>query len=574
MLRNHRSSWAQPLALWVVSLGVLLLLGGCRGAVPPGPDSGDLSAERSQDAERRAEEAIRELEPTPLSAFKTLLESPVPEDRTQALDRFAQVAEHDEATVLVLELLKHEEDYNVRASAVSAVGGAIEEGWGPDPLPTLAQLAKDESSHVRRGVATALGRVSDAGAEPILLELRRDPTADVRNEASDALMGHLQRRGDVGWHRLAAFLGRRDGDLSALAALKLHQAGRQVIPALIEALTKAQDWQAREAIVEVLAAVAAGKTEASRAFARRSRATTALQEKEDPPDLRALGPLLGALRDPHPRVREAAAGGLGLLGNKRAVEPLGEALSDPSANVRRRAASALMLLPAAAVLPQLAEAAAADRDPAVRQFAVEAIGWIGGQAGAQPKTIVPLAAALSDAEPDVRRAAAVYLGQIGRPEALEPLARMFAVGQLAPAGEDWGMAVIMRPDASREQVEAVAQRLRDVGWTVSEATVSGQTVVGVHGPSDPDRRALLSGFAGSPGVQAISPDPDADVRWAAVRAAAQLRVPAAYDMLIEAYNRPGEEPQVVQAADRGLSRIGREAPLPPEAGKILGEPTS
>ena len=46
-------------------------------------------------------------------------------------------------------------------------------------------------------------------------------------------------------------------------------------------------------------------------------------------DIRGIGPLMEALRDPHPGVRWRAAFSLGVLGNHRAVGPLLAALTDP-----------------------------------------------------------------------------------------------------------------------------------------------------------------------------------------------------------------------------------------------------
>ena len=61
-------------------------------------------------------------------------------------------------------------------------------------------------------------------------------------------------------------------------------------------------------------------------------------------DVRAVEPLVGALRDVSPGVREGAVLALEAIGDVRAVEPLIDALGDHHATVRKSAAKALVSL--------------------------------------------------------------------------------------------------------------------------------------------------------------------------------------------------------------------------------------
>ncbi len=105
-------------------------------------------------------------------------------------------------------------------------------------------------------------------------------------------------------------------------------------------------------------------------------------------DLRAVEPLISALKDREPLVGVFSAEALGDIGDPRAVEPLIVALKNGSFELRERAA--------------------------------EALGKIG-----DPRAVEPLTVALKDSYRggyrDVGAKAATALGKIGDPRAMEPL---------------------------------------------------------------------------------------------------------------------------------------------------------
>lgn len=123
-----------------------------------------------------------------------------------------------------------------------------------------------------------------------------------------------------------------------------------------------------------------------------------------------LAPLVKALQDPNPRVREHAAGSLGRMGHgaSGAIDPLLLCLSDADPYVVGKAAEALSRIGGAAVpgLIRVLEHAL----PAARWPATIALGKIGPEADA---AVPALTHALADSAVEVRWGAAVALGNIG-----------------------------------------------------------------------------------------------------------------------------------------------------------------
>lgn len=119
--------------------------------------------------------------------------------------------------------------------------------------------------------------------------------------------------------------------------------------------------------------------------------------------------LLSLLRDPDLAVRRAAAQALGTIDGPAALAPAVAAhLTDSDPAVREAAAHALSLMEAREVWEALA-AGAADAHPAIRQWAVAALGESG-----RGRTLAVLADRVRcDRAPEVRAEAAYRLGVIG-----------------------------------------------------------------------------------------------------------------------------------------------------------------
>ncbi len=137
-------------------------------------------------------------------------------------------------------------------------------------------------------------------------------------------------------------------------------------------------------------------------------------------DRRAIEPLIAALKDKDPHVRNRAAGGLGnpAIEDARVVEPLIAALNDEFWRVRAAATVGLGGTRDPRAF-ELLIAALDDGHPNVRIRAAASLGKI-----KDPKAVEPLIALLTDDNQAVRGAAAVALGEFEDSRAIEPLIAM------------------------------------------------------------------------------------------------------------------------------------------------------
>ena len=120
----------------------------------------------------------------------------------------------------------------------------------------------------------------------------------------------------------------------------------------------------------------------------------------------AVEPLVGALSDPAPRVRERAARSCGMLGDERCVPALQDRLTDRHTMVRRAAADALGGIGTKDALSALVGVARTD-DEELRRIAIEALGQFGSL-----DPLVVLIQALEDDSEAVQRTAIVSLIQL------------------------------------------------------------------------------------------------------------------------------------------------------------------
>jgi HEAT repeat protein len=138
-------------------------------------------------------------------------------------------------------------------------------------------------------------------------------------------------------------------------------------------------------------------------WAIREEAAVALGTFRDP---RAVGPLVGLLRDSDRAVREAAIGALTAIGGP-SVPVLGLCLSDPQLGVQEAASSVLASIADERVIDPLI-GALANSDWIVRMHATKAVGRIKSAIAIDP--LIPL---LQDKVKAVREEAAVALAEIG-----------------------------------------------------------------------------------------------------------------------------------------------------------------
>jgi HEAT repeat protein len=147
-------------------------------------------------------------------------------------------------------------------------------------------------------------------------------------------------------------------------------------------------------------------------------------------DVRAVEPLIAALKHGEREVRQAITEALGKIGNPQAVEPLIATLKDKEWKVRKASASAL--------------------------------GKIGDQRAVEPLIII-LKNKLENE--DVLKTAAAVLGKIGDYRAVEPL---IAVLKGEVRGDRQAIAEALGEIGDTRAVEPLIATLKDEGWPVRE----------------------------------------------------------------------------------------------------------
>ena len=233
------------------------------------------------------------------------------------------------------------------------------------------------------------------------------------------------------------------GDLAPSAVEALTPGQRDVLETQARALLPSLRGEDREAVGRVLDRL--GAVEAARRQIRSRRAVVRAEAGEflgESGSPEAVRDLLDLLHDPDPKVRWAAARGLGRLGHPSAVAPLLAAVDGPCAvpiDVVAGAVFAIRDCP----LSLLRQALASPSVP-TRTLAVELLGRF--QALAVANDIVGLLH--HDPSVEVRARAARSLGRMSSPRAVEPLIACVDAGPVAVRVQAiwaWGRWVPRRP---------------------------------------------------------------------------------------------------------------------------------
>lgn len=283
----------------------------------------------------------------------------------------------------------------------------------------LEQIAalRDEDWAIRGEAAGLLGTFKDARAVVPLISLLRDQDRSVREAAIEA----LRAIGAPAVEAVGACL--TEADLSvqeSASAILATIADRRVLTPLLQALSS-NDW-----IVRMHAAKALGKVQSAD----------------------AVEPLIPLLQDKVKAVREEAAAALAAIGDA-AIPALLKALQHADWLVRLHAVESLGKAKSKPAVEPLLSVLFNDRDLAVREDAVRALGEIG-----DPRAVEHLFTAMR--EPGLRTLAVEALGRIGDSRAVPVLIGVLTATRppevtrtVAGCGDQWSEELITQGAAVR-----------------------------------------------------------------------------------------------------------------------------
>ncbi len=322
---------------------------------------------------------------------------------------------------------------------------------------TLMPFVSDKDAGVRRAAIAGLAEIGDPGAIEALKEALAPADWEERRLISKAL-------NELGWeyekNESGLFYCLAMGNWGSCAEI-----GKFAVPPLTSILETSLDVGACKT-----AALALGLTG----------------------DYRAIGPLIKALKNDSPEVREAAASALGCLNRRKAAEPLIASLSDSEERVYEAACEALIQIGEGSIEPLVA--ALKDQDETLRDKAVCVLDRMGDIRELQPFLEHVLTSALRDGDRRTRIRTASALADIRKEWVVKPLIEAlyyYGVREAARAGllqiGEVGMAsllaalrhrhIVVRKAAAEilgeigdaRSLKPLEAALRDKDWNVREA---------------------------------------------------------------------------------------------------------
>lgn len=378
-------------------------------------------------------------------------------------------------------------------------------GHVPRSLGELMEDLRDPSPRVRREAAKELGKRGGPGVEEALGHLLLDDSEEVRKAAVTALR---DLGGEDAVRILKEALRREDWGLRAVAAKALQDLGWEADHSDEGAvyLILRGEWDAllklgRHALQPLISFLHSCPDEHLR-----ERAARTLGLMGDP---RAVGALVEALRDIHPRVRKAAAWALGRTGRRKGVEPLISCLEDPDGEVSEEAAEALVRIGTPALQPLVTVLREGSGEQ--RRKVAEVIGRFYQSPETKPLANAFLLAMLKEGDLWSRAKTAAILGELGQEWAVEPLIEALyfynvreaahkalvmigepAVPALAAALKHHHIAVrkaaagVLREIGDERAVGPLLSALKDKDWEVREAARAALEAVRRRGKGTED----------------------------------------------------------------------------------------
>ncbi len=327
----------------------------------------------------------------------------------------------------------------------------------PRTADTLTPFISDKDADVRRAAIAGLAEIGDPGAIEALKEALAPADWEERRLISKALS-------ELGWE----YEKNESGLFYCLAMAdwgSCAEIGKFAVPPLVSILKTSLDVGACKA-----AALALGLTG----------------------DYRAIDPLIKALMNNSPEVREAAASALGCLKRRKAAEPLIALLEDSEERVYEAACEALIQIGEGSIEPLVA--ALKDQDETLRDKVVCVLDRMGDIRELQPFLEHVLTSALRDGDRWTRFRTASALADIRKEWVVKPLIEAlyyYGVREAARAGllqiGEMGMAslfaalrhrhIVVRKAAAEilgeigdaRSLKPLEAALRDKDWCVREA---------------------------------------------------------------------------------------------------------
>jgi HEAT repeat protein len=297
-----------------------------------------------------------------------------------------------------------------------------------DSVTEQIAALQDDDWAVREDAAVLLGTLKDSRAVLPLIGLLRDEDRAVRRAA----IGALQAIGAPAVESLGCCLGDPSLQVQEAAAEILAQQGDARVLTPLTAALASSDWIVR------------------------MHAATALGRIADPDTVDLLVPLL---QDKVKAVRAEAAGALAAIGTA-SIPSLGEALRHEDWLVRLHAVEALGKLRTPDAVGPLLFALFNDRDSAVREDIVRALGDIGDTAAVEYLLQVLK-------EPGLRPLAVEALGKIKDQRAVPALEEIVAGKAVPPHSR----TVTGCADQWSDEMTAMGEAVRALGMIQDHATI-------------------------------------------------------------------------------------------------------
>lgn len=243
----------------------------------------------------------------------------------------------------------------------------------PQVLSSVRSMLSDSEPKVKIRVLQLLSAYSDKNSVIAIEGLLGDKNIDVRRQAAQAL-GEIRDSRAI---KPLINVIKKDSLIRMSATEALKKIGEPSVEPLIALLQeKDLDGLAQEAVIETLGELKDPR--ASAALIAALRTSDSWGRKKTVDALYKIGnnatnPLIAALKDPEPLVREGVTEVLGRLKVPQSLGPLSALLEDPVPEVRARAAWALGELGDEQAISALANIADHDPDESVRNAAQTAI---------------------------------------------------------------------------------------------------------------------------------------------------------------------------------------------------------